>query len=82
MKGQFEAFDYGSPCVQLLPDNSGMTGNEDCLYLNVYTPSVSTFDLFISSATYTPEVICLTSNIENYVFVSFIVIRCYQIRIF
>ena len=44
-KGVRTAHDYGSPCVQFIPGQiltpwiSNRTGSEDCLYLNIWTPT-------------------------------------------
>lgn len=43
-QGRYEALEYGSACAQLqvLPGSqnaSGITGSEDCLYLNVWAPA-------------------------------------------
>ncbi|MEK9822858.1 MAG: carboxylesterase family protein [Gammaproteobacteria bacterium] len=43
--GRREAFEFGDPCVQLpvLPDSDqgrGYIGNEDCLYLNIWAPTI------------------------------------------
>lgn len=38
-----DAMNEGSPCLQIdsLESSDQIIGDEDCLYLNVYTPSVS-----------------------------------------
>ena len=36
----FNATAFSSPCVQIAPSGVGTVGSEDCLYLNVYAPSV------------------------------------------
>lgn len=40
LNGDIDASKYGSPCVQPTVDGSGIVGQEDCLFLNVYTPQV------------------------------------------
>lgn len=40
--GTFNAFTFGNTCIQRNPDNiSQIIGNEDCLYLNVWTPTLN-----------------------------------------
>lgn len=35
----FDAFEYGDECIQkLVFANNNVTGSEDCLFVNVYTP--------------------------------------------
>ena len=38
MNGEVNATEYGCPCLQVQYSNT--VGDEDCLFLNVYTPSV------------------------------------------
>lgn len=35
-----EAFDFGTKCFQLNPYSKHYEGSEDCLFLNVWTPSL------------------------------------------
>ncbi|XP_076334503.1 para-nitrobenzyl esterase-like isoform X1 [Tachypleus tridentatus] len=37
---QIEAHNFGSPCIQLNPYTKHYEGQEDCLYLNVWTPKL------------------------------------------
>ncbi|XP_033741764.1 para-nitrobenzyl esterase-like [Pecten maximus] len=40
--GTFQAFNYGNTCMQRNPENrSTILGSEDCLYLNVWTPTIN-----------------------------------------
>ena len=41
-KGTYEALQYGPQCAQLDPWEHRFAGQEDCLYLNVYTPTLNT----------------------------------------
>lgn len=41
-----EAFTFGSKCFQLNPYTKRFEGKEDCLFLNVWTPSL---DMTVSS---------------------------------
>ena len=36
----YEAFTYGTECVQKNEINQEMEGSEDCLYINVWTPRI------------------------------------------
>ncbi|VVC39595.1 Carboxylesterase type B, conserved site,Carboxylesterase, type B,Alpha/Beta hydrolase fold [Cinara cedri] len=38
LSGEVDATKYGAPCPQPSFNGSGIIGNEDCLFLNVYTP--------------------------------------------
>ncbi|KFM58027.1 Neurotactin, partial [Stegodyphus mimosarum] len=38
----FKVLNYGSPCFQLNPFRKQYDGQEDCLYLNVWTPTLDT----------------------------------------
>ncbi|XP_071134747.1 para-nitrobenzyl esterase-like [Mytilus edulis] len=41
-KGTFNASTFGNTCIQRNPDNSSeIIGSEDCLYLNVWTPTLN-----------------------------------------
>lgn len=47
--GVREAYNFGSVCVQVpflyIPVRTTKLGNEDCLYLSVYTPKVSNYQI-------------------------------------
>jgi len=40
LTGDINATTAGPPCPQPDPQNGGVIGTEDCLFLNVFTPSV------------------------------------------
>lgn len=39
-QGIFKAFTFGSQCIERNENLTGLIGSEDCLYLNVWTPTV------------------------------------------
>ncbi len=39
--GDRQAINFSSECVQPAPGNKGLTGQEDCLYLNVWAPATA-----------------------------------------
>ncbi|XP_037042859.1 esterase E4-like isoform X1 [Bradysia coprophila] len=39
--GVLNATEYGHSCLQIIPDTTLLTGEEDCLTLNIFTPNVN-----------------------------------------
>lgn len=42
MEGFVNATTYPPPCLQPIPEEDNVIGDEDCLFLNVFTPTLPT----------------------------------------
>lgn len=40
LKGEVNATEFAPPCLQPVPGEDRVIGDEDCLFLNIFTPNV------------------------------------------
>lgn len=71
-KERRRAHKYAKPCIHIDPETHKLKGNEDCLYLNVWSPRLDTsvsaiFSFFLHYNFLSKERTCSLCNIFNYV---------------